>query len=125
MGKETAAALRIGTDFEFPFTIKNGDESTCINITGWALSFIVKRREEDTDAAALLHYTVGAGIVISGSFNADPSTNTQVATVTVADSDTDGLHPGLRYYELKRTDAGLETVLAFGRLDLIRSVHRT
>lgn len=124
MAKETAAELFLGTDYEYPFTILNAAEDTAINISGWTLSWMVKRKKSDADANKLLEKTTGSGITISGTFNADPDVNTQKATVSVADTDTDTLPAGLVYYELKRTDAGSETVLAYGPLDLKRSVHR-
>ena len=45
--------------------------------------------------------------------------------MTVLDTDTDAIAPGLYHYELKRTDAGFETPLALGTLTLKRGVHRT
>jgi hypothetical protein len=124
MAKETAATLFLGTDYEYPFTILNAAETAAINISGWTLSWMVKRKKTDTDANALLTKTTSSGITISGTWNTDPDVNTQVATVAVADTDTDTLPAGLGHYELKRTDAGSETVLAYGPLELKRSVHR-
>ena len=117
-------ALFQGTDFTYPFTIKNGAETACIDITGWALSWMVKRNKSDADLSAVLSKTTVLGIVISGSFNATPSVNTQVATVTVDDTDTIAIPEGQYWHELKRTDAGLETVLAFGLFELIQGVIR-
>jgi len=128
MAKETAItgddALFQGTDFTYPFTILNGAEAAAIDITGWALSWLVKRYRSDADAAALITKTIGSGIVISGAFHSVPATNTQIATVTVEDADTIAVPSGLFHYELKRTDAGFETVLAFGPFQLRQGVHR-
>ena len=52
-----------------------------------------------------------------------PATNTQVATVTILDTETSPLPEVLAQYELKRMDAGFETVLAYGTLELVRAVH--
>lgn len=124
MAKETnGVPLGIGEDLTFPYTILNATETTAIDITGWALSWMVKRAAADPDGAAILTKTTSAGIVISGVFNAAPATNTQVATVTVADTDTEPLSPGPYVYELKRTDAGAETTLAYGTLTLLQRVH--
>jgi hypothetical protein len=125
MAKETTATLYLGADHTYPFTILNQAETLAVDISGWALSWMVKRRKSDADAAAVLTKTTVSGIVISGTYNATITTNTQVATVTVADTDTDAIAEGLYHYELKRTDAGLETPLAFGTLTLKRGVHRT
>lgn len=125
MAKETNLELYTNTDRDYEFPVLDETETTAINITGWALSFMIKRSIEDPDRHALVTKTTGAGIVISGSFNVDPTLNTQLATVSVADSDTERLTAAPCVYELRRTDAGFETPLAFGKLSLKQSVHRT
>lgn len=126
MAKETAAELWVGTDFQWEFSVLNEAETAAINIAGWALSFMVKKRLSYADSAAIITKTTAAGgISITGTYNADPDVNTQVATVTVTDDDSDGESAGVYYYELKRTDAGFETILAYGELELKQSVHRT
>lgn len=126
MAKETADEMFIGADYSRPFHIQDEAETTALNISGWALSYMVKRNIDDLDAAALLtETTAGGGIAIAGSFSSTPGSNAQRATVTVEDTDTDALAPGQAFYELKRTDAGFEQVLAYGPLELIRGVHRT
>jgi len=125
MAKKTPAHIFLGEDRQFVFTILNQAETVVIDITGWALSWMVKRYKSDADLSAILTKTTGgAGIVISGVFNALPATNTQIATVTVADTDTATLTEELCHWELKRTDPGFETVLAYGTLELILAVHR-
>jgi hypothetical protein len=47
----------------------------------------------------------------------------QVVTLTLLAADTRTLASGRRFYELKRTDAGDETVLAYGAFTLLRSAH--
>lgn len=123
MAKETALSMFLDTDRTLVFTILDVTELIVTNITGWALSWMLKADKKDLDVRAALTKTTAAGIVISGTFNAVPATNTQVATVTLAAADTKPLAPGLWYYELKRTDAGFETVLAFGKFTLTRGVH--
>ena len=130
MAKQTTLpAYYLGTDFAYIFEILNEAETAALDIGGWALSFMVKRDREDSDAAALITKTTGDGaIVIAGVFDAVPATNQQRATVTIADSDTDPTDPAMRgtkWWELKRTDAGLETVLADGTVPFRRGVHHT
>jgi hypothetical protein len=120
MSKATALTLWQGTDQQFVFTIKNAAETACVNITGWTLSFMAKVRSSDADVAAVITETA----TISGTFNSDPAVNTQVATITIEDSDTTGVTPRLYQWELKRTDAGAETIEAYGTLDLRQGVHR-
>lgn len=124
MAKETSDSIFIGTDFQRVFHIKNDTELASIDITGWALSWMVKRYTSDADGSALLTKTTSAGIVIAGAFNASPSVNAQRATVTVVDTDSTSLNPGLYFWELKRTDDTFETVLAFGTIEVIQGVHR-
>ncbi len=119
-------ALAIGTDHEFAFHIKNKAETESRDITGWGLSFMVKRRLSDSDAHSVVtKSTTAGGIVFEGVFDSDPDVNTQLAVVSVSDDDTDGVTPGLCYYELKRTDAGFEELLAQGNLTLSQAVHRS
>ena len=121
----TLDPLPTGTDFSYVYHIKNEAQDTAINITGFGLSWMLKKSVNDLDAAAVVTKTVaGGGIAIAGTFNTAPGTNTQRATVTVADTDTEALAPGVYRWELKRTDAGLETRMAYGRVSLVRGVHR-
>jgi hypothetical protein len=121
MAKETAATLWSGTDFQYIFHILNDAETAAINISGWTLSWKVKRRRTHADVDAVLTKTPA----IAGAYNADTSLNLQRATVSVEDVDTDSLTARTYVYELKRMDAGAETVLAYGDLELMQSVHRT
>lgn len=126
MAEEAALELFIGKDHEFtPCTLYTTPAKTAIqDQTGFAESFMVKRKRHHADAAAVLtKTTVGGSITISGSYHSDPSTNTQKATIAIRDTDTTSLNPGLYYWEWARTDDGFETVLAFGTLHLKRSVH--
>lgn len=123
MAKETNLSYWLGTDHAFPFHVKNLAETASIDITGMTLSFMVKSSLDDADSAARL--TIPA--VISGIFNSVPATNTQRATVTILDSNTDDAtvwSAETDYYELKRMDAGLETVIAYGLFILLRGVQR-
>lgn len=125
-GVKTALSYDIGTDQAYAFTTYANDAQSAIReITGWALSFQVKRADTDADVNALVtKTTTGGGIVISGTFNATPSVNTQIATVTIVDTDTDTIPAGLYKYELKRTDAGQEARLAYGMIAFQQTLHR-
>ena len=121
MAKRTDIDYTIGSDAQFVFTVLSSDGATAQDMTGWSLSFMVKSGYEDLDGDALITNTSG---VLSGSFNSDPDVNTQVFTVTLADTDTDSLTPGKCVYELKRTNAGYEAPVAYGTFTLRRGVHR-
>jgi hypothetical protein len=88
------------------------------DITGYALSFMIKRRRTNLDASALVTKTVaGGGITIVNG----PGGR---ADVRLDDADIDDLVGGQLYHgELKRTDAGNETILASGTLILEQAVH--
>lgn len=95
-----------------------------VNISGWALSWMLKRLITDSDSDAVITKTTSSGIAITGSYNSTLASNTQRAVVTIADTDTSSLSAGIYHHELKRTDAGLETVLSFGTARLKRGVHQ-
>jgi hypothetical protein len=112
-----AADYFTGEDKTLPFTIYQSDESTPQDITGWSLSWMVKRRKTDADADAIVTKTVSAGIALTTPLSG-------VCTVTVTDTDIADIRGGVLYYhELKRTDAGFETVLSYGTLTLAHAVH--
>lgn len=123
MSERVSIELRIERDQTFTFTVLNAARTAAINVTGWATSFMLKKNKSDADAAAVLTKTNG---VISGTFNADPDINTQVITVTVADTDVPSatFYEGLYYFEFERTDAGFETPLADGDCEAILGVQR-
>lgn len=123
MAKTTNLELRLDRDQAFTFTVLNEAETTAIDVSGWATSFMVKRNKEDADVAALLTKTDG---VISGTFNASPAVNTQIVTVTVADTDvlSTAIAEGLAFYEFERTGAGVETALAEGTINIVLGVQR-
>jgi hypothetical protein len=125
VAKETHDDIFLGTDFERVFHIKNDAETASIDIQGWTLSYMVKRHHDQADNLALLEFTTGAAdIAIAGTFNADPSVNAQRATLFVADEETDTeINQGMYHWELKRTDAGFETVLCYGTFECIKGVH--
>jgi hypothetical protein len=133
--------IPIGDDRTLSFTIYNEDgleldenqeyvSGTCKDVSGYALTFIV-RTSDTTSNAALITKTVGSGITISGSFNASNSLNTQRVEVVVEDTDTwstdpegQRLSPKTYRYALKRTDAGSETLLAYGDFVLFKTTAR-
>lgn len=116
----------MGVDHTFPFHIKDDDLDASVNVSTFAMSFLVKRFPEDADNAALITKTTSSGITVAGTFNATPASNAQRVSVAVLDTDTtpsSTLQPCLAHWELKRTDAGLEVVMAYGRMDLQQAVH--
>lgn len=105
-----------GEDKQLVYTIYQSDGTTAQDVTGWSLSWRLKRRKTDADAATLLTKTTSSGIALT-----TPASG--IVTVSIADTDTDGISAGIAYHELKRTDAGAETVLTFGSAYLRDGVH--
>lgn len=118
----------IGEDKKLRFPIyADADRAVCLDASGFALSW--KLKTALTSGTVLLTKTSGSGIAVTGVFNADPAVNTQVVEVTIDDVDTQpdsgsALLDATTYYqELKRTDAGLEQVLAQGRVTFLPAIH--
>jgi hypothetical protein len=89
------------------------------DVAAFAMSF--RLRVMGGSDRVVLTKTTASGITFTGSFNADPDTNTQRTNVEIADTDTDNLPSGKYQYWLWRTDAGNETVLAYGDVELKRA----
>lgn len=106
-----------GEDKTLTVTVYEADGTTPQNITGWSLSYRWKRSPADADSDAVLTKTTASGIALTTPVSG-------ICTVTVADTDTDSLQPQTYYHELKRTDAGSETVLTTGTVVLQQALHR-
>lgn len=101
------------------FKIYQADGVTPQNITGWAMSWLLKRRLTDADSAALVTKTTGAGtITLTTPLTGD-------CELTVTDENTATVASGFYVHELKRTDAGAETPLCEGKARLRQSLHLT
>lgn len=93
------------------------DTATRQDISGWALSWMVKRHKTDPDASAMIAKTIGDGVVITDG-------PTGACLVTVTDDDLSVLNGERQYHhELKRVDPGYRTVLSFGVYVLNQAVH--
>ena len=107
-----------GEDKSLIFTVYQADETTAQDISGWSLSWLLKRHRHDADVDALItKTTTGGGIALTTPL-------TGICTVTVADTDTDSIPAGTYRHELKRTGAGVETILAYGSCVLRQALHR-
>jgi hypothetical protein len=108
----------IGEDKTLRFTVYSDTaHTTCVDVSGYALQYILRKGNSDSDPALITKATGGSGITITGSFNATPASNTQRVLVAIEDSDTSGLKPGSYQHALKRTDAGAETILFYSDED--------
>lgn len=113
----------IGSNFQFEFHILDRAETQAVNITGWQLSFMVKRRNIPIDSAALLTKTTGAGAIsIVGTYLLLPTTNLQRAIVPLTPADI--LVPGEWIYEIIRTDEGFRSLpLTHGKFVAHKGLH--
>ena len=85
-------------------------------ITGWGLSYMLKRVKTDPDSEALLTLTTAGGTITIISPN---------ASVSVAGELTENLEEAVYFHELKRVDSGLNHVLCDGEAYIRRAVHNT
>jgi hypothetical protein len=113
----------IGEDVQYPFPI-GLEDGAALDVATWSWSFRIKKNLAHADTESVVTKVSGAGISVSGTFNADPALNEQRVLVAIDDTDTD-LLPARKYsYELKRVDDSNETIWAHGEFDLRRGVHR-
>lgn len=106
----------INEDKELPLTIYQADETTPQDVSGWALSFMLKRNSSDVTAKITKTTAGGGGITFT-----TPASG--LVLITVQDTDTAALKAGTYMYEVKRTDDGSETVLTHGTVLLKQAVH--
>ncbi len=130
------------TDVILPFEIFDGDSLTDAellaqiaagtaplkDVSGWELGFYVRKKPNSADPALIYKNNSGSpgGITVMGTFGGSPE-----QTVEVLIEDTDTYDPdvdpvllikeGQYVYALKRLDAGAETVLVYGYLNIMRT----
>lgn len=124
MAKKSTIQQFRGTDHTFKFPILNVEEDTALSTTDWTFDFVVKQSPDDLDASALIH-VANADITKTGTFDADPTVNTERVNVFIADTLTDNLAPGEYAWELKRTNDGFEAILGYGTYKLLQTQHRS
>ena len=109
---ETTLTIYRGEDRAFPLTAYlTSSKAVVREITGWTVNFVVRTRDNAPGTALL---TVSCSL--SGTFDADPDVNTQVATATLARATTLALPVGTYRYSFGRTDTGARAILALGDL---------
>lgn len=78
-------SMKRGDRAEFAITLTDVDTGLPLDLTTMTLRFTAKRRATDTDAAALIAKTEGAGITVDD----DPATG--LATLEIEPEDTEDL----------------------------------
>jgi len=100
--------LIIGEDRTFEIRVLDSAGAVQV-MTGWALQFVIAKVASQT---ALISLTVGSGITIENGAGTDDQ-----ATCVLTDDNTNTLTDEGEYdYALKRTDAGSEAYLQYGRM---------
>jgi len=105
------------------------ESGTPVDVSGWTFAFAVRTSNTIT-GTPILQYTSGSGITITGVFDLVHAANTQRVNVTIPDTDTFSdlevvlVPPATYFYSLKRTNAGLEKTLAYGKLILLEKPRR-
>lgn len=116
----------IGTDFTRDIAVPDIDTdptgATAKEVTGWAVTLDVRRTHSSDDIV------YAKALTIVGVFNSVAASNTQRLRWTAVDTelttDVFGPNGGTFYYSVKRTDAGLEAVLQFGKM-IVQRVTQT
>ena len=108
----------VGEDKTLEVYCKQPDGITEQDMTGWALTYELML--ERGSSSAEFSKTVGSGIAIGNGLATG-----DLATVTIADTDTEALGTtgwvkGTKtfYHRLRRTDSGSETMLMYGTVEL-------
>lgn len=101
--------LFVGEDKTFHLTVTNAETGLPQNIAGWAILFVVRKRDNTADPAI---FSKSASII--GIYNVDPLVNTQQAEVQLTDTELNTVKARTYRYSLKRMDDGSETILAYG-----------
>jgi len=122
---QTISELFIAADYTLKFTIYDSTETSIVDVSGMNLSWMLKKRLSHPDSRKLLDKTIGDGLIVSGTYNSNPSLNQQKVVVTLKASDTIAFRQSTIAHELKRMDTDFETVLSYGPAVLVRGVHRT
>jgi hypothetical protein len=99
--------LAVGQDKVLVFTL---DQTPTGNTSAWQMAFYLRSRSD----ALLLTKTSGAGITCTDG-------TAGVWTVTITDTDSDALKPGLPSWSFWRTDDGSESPLAVGTCEVYRT----
>jgi hypothetical protein len=115
MAIQTKLSLFIGADVTVRVDVKQSDEVTAQTMTGWALSFVLRRANDD---GLVVNKSTGTGITIGNGSGTDDR-----ASVALLRADTSAWPAGDNYaWALWRTDSGSDLPLAYGSAVLVKAV---
>lgn len=105
-----SGTLFVGEDKTIRFELYSADDTTvAIDMTGWAMVFDV-RKKDNSASPAILSVTPS----LSGLFNSVRTSNLQRAIVTLTDDQLNLFKAQNYRWSWKRMDGGVETVLGWG-----------
>jgi len=94
------------------------------DLTGRAYAFTLNDTPDATTPT--LTKTTGSGITLgagdTAAYPAELAGANTVLVIAIDDTDTDALAAGTYYWDVKRTDAGAETVVAFGTITFTKGI---
>jgi hypothetical protein len=113
----TAQALTLARGEALALPCSPDSTVTDTSITGWSLAFVVRPTLADLDDPATISATTANdGIEIT-------SESAGTFTCYLTHAQTSVLPVALYDWEIWRTDSGAQTRLAFGKLQIVRSVQ--
>lgn len=119
MAYQQDLAMYLYEDVNFNFTANS--DVTNANLTGANLVFTVR---DQFNGNILIQRTGGNGVTGNGITVSNATVGN--FTVSIASANTDGVPPAPCYvYDVQRTDAGNDTVLAIGKFSLKPEVRLT
>lgn len=102
--------LFVGEDKTFVLELLDSSDAP-VNMTGWTIIFVVSARDAGTP---LFNITAS----VTGSFNASRVLNSQRASAALTSAQMDTLKAKTYRHSWKRTDSGVETILAYGDFEV-------
>jgi hypothetical protein len=109
MSATNSITIYKGESIVQPFTHVIEGTTTPVNITGWTITFTLKRKA--TDTSALLTATAQ---IVSGSAG--------TYTISLTHAQTAALYAGTYAYDIQRTDTGSEAVISIGIFSVSQEV---
>lgn len=108
----------LGEDKKIRDSIFQADGTTPQDISGWAISCVIRKTDKASDPPLIPEKTIaGGGIAVIDGPNG-------IIDITFVDTDTATLKPGKYRWSVKRTDEGFETILTFGDFTLLQATAR-
>jgi len=118
-----------GEDRTLSYEILADDGTSMEDVSTFTLEWTLRKdvaakHPYRVQGSVVLTKTSALGISVTGTYDSVRATNTQRVIVTIADTDTEAFAGGRYVAALKRMDAGLESVLSHGVVEVLVSPVR-